>query len=299
MGTQIREIAENMNQDQVIAAVTIEDHTLSGKKKEGSVDQGLNLNTVECLRGRLLAERHASRVAKEQAESMDKKLVELERMIKEEIKLRERAQSKLRFLKKKFETLNISSISMKSHHHSDYYSCENSSGSSSSSSVTSISKHSSEAVEKKDSHHHEKNEDLPENNKVVYANNNNNVTEEASAIIFQTQICSSTTKDSDSEISFCYSNSSSEDLKNDDSRVSSLSSKSSVTEKDDDEKGNFIDNSMALVPVNVAAATLHAKTRLKPLNQSVLEALEALEQAKERIRSSMETRQIIHVGPNL
>ncbi|MED6120920.1 hypothetical protein PIB30_025404 [Stylosanthes scabra] len=263
-------------------------NNVSGKKMEGSVDQGLNLNTVECLRGRLLAERQASRVAKEQAESMDKKLVELERIIKEEIKLRERAQRKLRFLKKKLETLNISSISMKSDHHSDYYSCENSCGSSSSaSSVTSISKNSSEVNGKK--------EDLPENNnEVVHANNNNVTDEEASAIIFQTQICPSTTKDYDSEISFCYSNSSSEGLKNDEG---SLSSKSSVTEKDDDEKGNFVDNSMALVPVNVAAATLHATTRPKLVNQSIVEALEALENAKERIRSSMETRQMIHVGP--
>lgn len=29
------------------------------------VDEGLNLNTAACLRGRLLAERHASKVAKE------------------------------------------------------------------------------------------------------------------------------------------------------------------------------------------------------------------------------------------
>lgn len=44
----------------------------SSKKME--VDEGLNLNTVACLRGRLLAERHASKVAKEQAESMGKKV---------------------------------------------------------------------------------------------------------------------------------------------------------------------------------------------------------------------------------
>ncbi|KAL1330207.1 hypothetical protein HN51_047355 [Arachis hypogaea] len=289
MGTCSGEIAENMHQ--VIAAVTIEDHTLS-KKKEGSVE-GLNLNTVECLRGRLLAERQASRVAKEQAESMDEKLIELETMIREEIKLRERAQRKLRFLTKKLETLNISSISMQSHH-SDY-SCENSCGSSSSS-VTSISKHSSEVNDetKHHHHHHEKNEDLPENNNEV-VHSNNNVTEEASAPI---QIYPSTTKDSDSEISFYNSNSSSEDLKNDErSRISSISSKSSVTEKEDDEKGYFIDNSMALVPVNVITTSQATSNRPKPVNQSVLEALEALKHAKKRLQSSMETRQMIHVGP--
>ena len=44
----------------------------SSKKKEG--DEGLNLNTVECLRGRLLAERQASRVAKEEVELMGNKV---------------------------------------------------------------------------------------------------------------------------------------------------------------------------------------------------------------------------------
>jgi len=37
-------------------------------------DEGLNLNTVGCLRGRLLAERQASRVAKKEAESMGNKV---------------------------------------------------------------------------------------------------------------------------------------------------------------------------------------------------------------------------------
>jgi hypothetical protein len=39
------------------------------------VDEGLILNTVACLRGRLLAERQASKVAKEKAESMANKVI--------------------------------------------------------------------------------------------------------------------------------------------------------------------------------------------------------------------------------
>jgi hypothetical protein len=39
------------------------------------VDEGLILNTVACLRGRLQAERQASKVAKEKAESMANKVV--------------------------------------------------------------------------------------------------------------------------------------------------------------------------------------------------------------------------------
>lgn len=43
----------------------------SSKKMEG--DEGLN--TVACLRGRLLAERQASKVAKEEADSMGNKVI--------------------------------------------------------------------------------------------------------------------------------------------------------------------------------------------------------------------------------
>eukprot|EP00256_Glycine_max_P010410 XP_003521363.2 uncharacterized protein LOC100815366 isoform X2 [Glycine max] len=61
---------------------------------------------LECLRGRLLAERHASRVAKEEAESLGNKFVELEKKLKEEIKLRDKAERKLKLLKKKLECFN-------------------------------------------------------------------------------------------------------------------------------------------------------------------------------------------------
>ncbi|CAN6576459.1 unnamed protein product [Malus baccata var. baccata] len=67
------------------------------------------LRTLECLRGRLLAERQASRVAKEDAELIGKKLVELQKQLKEEIKLKEKAEKKLNCLKKKLESLNNSS----------------------------------------------------------------------------------------------------------------------------------------------------------------------------------------------
>nr|KYP70825.1 hypothetical protein KK1_010063 [Cajanus cajan] len=86
------------------------------------------LNTLECLRGRLLAERQASRVAKEQAESMGNKFVELENKLKEEIKLREKAEKKLKALKKKLECFNVSSPSSGQSHSSGK--CESSCGSS-------------------------------------------------------------------------------------------------------------------------------------------------------------------------
>lgn len=65
------------------------------------------LRTVECLRGRLQAERAASREAKESAELMDNKLKKLEEQLKIETKCRRKAEKKLNILKKKLERLNI------------------------------------------------------------------------------------------------------------------------------------------------------------------------------------------------
>ncbi|XXG74795.1 hypothetical protein AAC387_Pa07g3421 [Persea americana] len=64
--------------------------------------------TVDCLRRRLVAERVSSRVAKEDAELMGRKLIELESQLKLEIKARNRAEKMLKFATKKLESLNIS-----------------------------------------------------------------------------------------------------------------------------------------------------------------------------------------------
>ncbi|XP_004302823.1 PREDICTED: uncharacterized protein LOC101293504 [Fragaria vesca subsp. vesca] len=87
-----------------------EDGNLSDRKMEG--DEGMK--TLECLRGRLLAERQASRVAKEDAEFMGKKLIELQNRLKEEIKLKNKAEKKLKVLKRKLESLKPSSVSVES-----------------------------------------------------------------------------------------------------------------------------------------------------------------------------------------
>ncbi|KAF5737128.1 hypothetical protein HS088_TW13G00006 [Tripterygium wilfordii] len=65
------------------------------------------LRTVECLRGRLLAERQASRVATEDAQIMAKKLIQLENQLREETKLRIKAEKKLHFLMKKLGSLKM------------------------------------------------------------------------------------------------------------------------------------------------------------------------------------------------
>ncbi|XP_030542515.1 uncharacterized protein LOC115749718 isoform X2 [Rhodamnia argentea] len=79
----------------------------SVEKTEDDGDGGASL--IECLRGRLLAERQASRAAKDDAEFMVRKLTELEKKLREEIRLRDKAEKRLQFLKGKLETVNIPS----------------------------------------------------------------------------------------------------------------------------------------------------------------------------------------------
>lgn len=105
-------------------------------------------------------------------------MVELEKLLREEIKLRDKAERKLRFLKKKVESFNRSSKSGQLGHSDSSEKCENSSGSSS---ISSDSKYS-EASETK---HSTKNSTFPEN--VVLHNHSHNVSEY-------------TTKDCDSQI---------------------------------------------------------------------------------------------------
>ncbi|KAH1078358.1 hypothetical protein AAZX31_19G162000 [Glycine max] len=177
------------------------------------------LNTLECLRGRLLAERHASRVAKEEAESLGNKFVELEKKLKEEIKLRDKAERKLKLLKKKLECFNnVTTPSWQKYHSSEK--CEDSCGSSLSSAVS----RDSEANETKLVH--TVNPALLENEV-----HNHNVAEEC--VLVQTQNSPFTTKDCNSDPSNFLPqilgnnpNQSSDNLKNDGNRLSLSSSKS-------------------------------------------------------------------------
>ncbi|KAH9608914.1 hypothetical protein KSS87_002769 [Heliosperma pusillum] len=76
-------------------------------RKETEMQGEESLKTLECLRGRLVAERAASRAAKDNADLMDAKLKDLEKQLKNELKFRKKAERKLSKLKKKLESLNI------------------------------------------------------------------------------------------------------------------------------------------------------------------------------------------------
>ncbi|OMP03608.1 hypothetical protein COLO4_10304 [Corchorus olitorius] len=212
-------------------------------------DEGLR--TVECLRGRLLAERQASKSAKEDAEVMGNKLIELENKLREETKLRTKAEKRLKFLRKKLESLNIILPSLEDSDQSS--SSENCAVSCVSSTSTSVSKETEEFTSK---------------------NSNSNSPKSAK---------SDTTKDS-----------SHADPKIDDTSSSSL--KASTMENDDD----YVDNSLALVPMELPETKQQVAPEIKIPSKSIGEVLDTLKHARESIQSSMELRrrQMIRVGPS-
>ncbi|KAL8039547.1 hypothetical protein ABFX02_10G043000 [Erythranthe guttata] len=78
----------------------------SGIKIEGED----SIKTVNCLRGRLLAERVASRNATEKADQLRNKLLEVEKMLKQEAKSRNKSERKLKILVNRLQSMNISYV---------------------------------------------------------------------------------------------------------------------------------------------------------------------------------------------
>lgn len=70
------------------------------------------MRTVECLRGRLLAERVASKAAKEEADQLAKRLDELEKKLADELKVRSKAERRLRRAIRKLESLKILDVEL-------------------------------------------------------------------------------------------------------------------------------------------------------------------------------------------
>ncbi|CAN6977924.1 unnamed protein product [Brassica oleracea var. botrytis] len=115
----------------------------SKKMDEEEEEEKEGLRTVECLRGRLLAERQVSRSAKEEAELITKKMEELEEHLKEEIRLREKAEKRLKYLMRKLESIKGSRSS------------ESSSEASCLSSISTSASKEEEGEEEKETHENE------------------------------------------------------------------------------------------------------------------------------------------------
>ncbi|XP_031285687.1 uncharacterized protein YGR130C-like [Pistacia vera] len=253
--------------------------TTSKEGKGGVGEANDNLRTLECLRGRLIAERQASRAAKDDAELMGIKLIELENKLKEENKLRNKAEKKLKFLKKKLESLKIAFTLNESEQSS---SSENSAHSCKSSSTSTSSLKGIEESESKSQI------TTPEISESIASNQSH----ESSSIQEN-----SVSEDPPHEIAIHKSSSICQD--------SEVDNHSSETMKTSMEAGNerdkeedYVDNSMAIVPVTFPKKSQETN-ELKIRSGSAKESLDALRLARERIQNSMERgRPMIRVGPS-
>ncbi|TXG59089.1 hypothetical protein EZV62_016918 [Acer yangbiense] len=250
----------------MIATTSMEEEK---KKSEKMVEANDDLRTVESLRGRLLAERQASRVANEEAEQLGNKLIELENQLKQETKMRKKADKKLNFLKKKLESLKMLPILEESEQSSTSSSdsCSHSCRSSTTTTSTSISgpKDSSEESESK-----------PQ-------------------MICNVSSDSTTSNQSHQNSSFQEKSSSISQ----DSITSSTSMKSSMEENQSEDE-DYVDNTLALVPVSFPEKSQKNTSEMKIMSaSSVGEVLDALRHAREKIQRSMESRRhmMIRVGP--
>ncbi|KAI5325496.1 PREDICTED: zinc finger CCHC domain-containing 10 [Prunus dulcis] len=277
-------------------ATSKEDGKWSDRKMEG--DGGLR--TLECLRGRLLAERQASRVAKEDAELMGKKLMELKNQLNEEIKLKDRAEKKLKFLKRKLESLKISSSSVESQQSSSSKNSEIScSQSTTTSSAGSNDPEAHEPKSKVTESETSENFDRSVADTTTSEQSHESLFTEENTTPQSTSASSSSSSTSiscPSPEGFCHNPThKSEDSKNDENSYSNI--KSSMAEIENYENGHldYVDNTLALVPASMPA-TCHTSTELKPVSESVRQVLDDLRNIRENLQSSMEKRNIIRAG---
>ncbi|XP_052172072.1 uncharacterized protein LOC127787993 [Diospyros lotus] len=282
----------------MMMAARIVDEKWSGKTMEG----GEGLRTVECLRGRLLAERAASRAAKEESEQMGTKLTELENQLREETKARDRAEKRLKLFLKKLESMNIPYVS----EDSDQSSLLEKSDLSSVSSTAS----SSGAKEPEAKVPQTQINDPPKCESTASQELEDNASQTASSnqghcCPVEEPLTSPERANSQEANSELDSSRGCDNLKPD-NRHSSTSSSSSVERGDTDggnnDEGNgeeaedeCIDNSMALVAVDLAKAS-SKPTDPVILDANVKEALEALRHAREMLQCSMERRDATRVG---
>ncbi|KAL4352516.1 hypothetical protein GQ457_06G008050 [Hibiscus cannabinus] len=218
--------------------------------------------TVECLRGRLLAERQASKTAKQDAHLMESKLLELENKLKEETKLRNKAEKRLKLLKKKLESLKILPDLEESERSSS-----SQSQSSAVSSLSSASSSGSKDPQESASMSPITVPEIPEN-----APDTKSDTKESSYEKF-------TSKSSSSFSSL---------------EPSTTEINTTNYEEDDEE---YVDYSLALVPLELPETKPAPEIHI--VSKSVGEVLDSLRHARERIQSSMgrTRRQMIRVGP--
>ncbi|KAH1039461.1 hypothetical protein J1N35_041204 [Gossypium stocksii] len=250
-----------------MVACNTEDIKCSEKRVGG--DDGMR--TVECLRGRLLAERQASKIAKQDAQLMESKLLELENKLKEETKLRNKAEKRFKLLKKKLESLE----SLKILPNLDE---SEKSSSSESSTVSSVSSASSSGTQ----HPHDA---VPEISKNVEEN-----ASDTNPSIKSFEICSNEENSTPPPGTSTKSDTSCSSLKASKMEINMMNGRNETSEDDE-----YVDNSLALVPLNLPETKVAPEINIE-VSKSIGEVLDNLRHARERIQSTMERRQMIRVG---
>ncbi|GFQ00908.1 hypothetical protein PHJA_002234700 [Phtheirospermum japonicum] len=277
-----------------------------------------SVKTVDCLRGRLLAERLASRNAKEETEQLENKLMELENMVKQEVKSRNRAEKRLKLLFKKLESKNISHVSDGSEYSGLVDKSDISSPSSTNSLGTQDSKQNCKSEQGSENNLHQNNN----LQKVIFSLSDDNsstieVSSSGSAGFKGQEYCEMGQIDLSDNFAqnfivenFLFSEGDANSEKSDhlgfdqncdDSKIDEQSDicyhrfrfsteDGFNKEKDEDEDDvmSRMDESMALVVVD----TLQKNRAIDPevLDSAVKEVLDALKRAKEQLQSSMEKR---------
>ncbi|KAH6762407.1 transmembrane protein [Perilla frutescens var. hirtella] len=237
------------------------------------VEEEDSSRTANCLRGRLLAERLASRNAREEAEHLGIRVLEVERLLKQEAKSRKRAEKKLKILMKRLECMNIS------------YVADESEESFSSDKTTDVSSVSSTASWK------------PEKIKISAKEIVRSVEE-----INDSQLSLWSPGPSPSP-----SPSPSQDSSNSTARAVEPESEKPVhrMESCGDREGlngeEQVDNLTALVPVDMPLPAEDERQSVDPevLDETVKQVLESLRRAKEQLQSSMEERRRRRMSINM
>ncbi|XP_073015580.1 uncharacterized protein [Primulina eburnea] len=234
------------------------------------------VRTVDSLRGRLLAERMVSRNAKDEAEQLGNKLIQLETMLKQEAKSRDKAERKLRFLIKKLESMNLLYVSDESE---QSILVDRSDISSESSLASSSAKEIQEKGENQESVEHFKS---PRGSENMDKNGSNGQETEMES----DQIPMSAKVSEDLLLN------SAENSSNMDKQGTESSTDEGLNQEDYQDSEDNVDNSMALILIDTPQKSQTIDPEV--LDATVKEVLDALRNAKEQLQSSMEKRRCIN-----
>ncbi|KAL9149933.1 hypothetical protein ABFS82_12G137300 [Erythranthe guttata] len=277
------------------------DSNLGEKKVEGED----SLRTVDCLRGRLLAERVASKNANEEAEHLGNKLMELETLLKQEAESRNRAEKRLKLLVKKLQSMNLSYISDESGYSCSVEKSDVSSVSSSTNSPTTEQlqeNYENQQIETENRDLKENLESSSKGSENLQQNDSqdssssigdkNSTTDESSNAAFEIQ-----EQKREMETSAVSENLEQIVARNTTIKMDEQSGTSSTEEELNQESESQKDNSMAIVSIDKPAENNTVDPEV--LDATVKEVLDALRHAKEQLQSSMERRRrsnMISVG---